>query len=291
MTSIALNLESVSYPLALGWCSQNRSDWSQKVPSMSQVFKPSTIPTVDAYVSGLCAIDSRIDELQRRLLQEQYYAPSHTVTATQLAERIGIEGGHGRVNLRYGRLGRLFCEATGFDPGQRATGTYRWWSVWSIGYKEHHCDRFLWEMHPQVAKALEALGWVTPEDSSSVMFPEEVDETQVFREGAVCKVSVNAYERSPQARQECIDHYGTSCCVCGFNFGQVFGELGEGFIHVHHLCPMAEIAQEYEVDPIQDLRPVCPNCHAMIHRRSPPLSMEELQVLLSRSQVQPPPNH
>ncbi len=47
--------------------------------------------------------------------------------------------------------------------------------------------------------------------------------------------------------------------------------------------PISEIAEEYEVDPVKDLRPVCPNCHAMIHRRSPPLSIEELQVLLSGS--------
>ncbi|BAU44715.1 HNH endonuclease [Leptolyngbya sp. O-77] len=258
---------------------------------MGHIFKPSAIPTVDEYVSGLSAIRSRINESQVRLLQEQYYAPNRTATATQLAELIGIESGRGAINLLYGRLGRLFCEATGFEPSQREVGTHRWWSVWSSGYEERNPYRFFWEMHPEVAEALEVLGWVTPESSLSVTFPDEVDETTVFREGAVCKVSVNAYERSPQARQRCIAHYGTSCFACGFNFGTVFGELGEGFIHVHHLCPISEIAEEYEVDPVKDLRPVCPNCHAMIHRRSPPLSIEEVQVLLSSSKVQPPPNN
>jgi predicted HNH restriction endonuclease len=146
-------------------------------------------------------------------------------------------------------------------------------------------------MHPEVAEALEVLGWVTPKSSLSAKFPDEVDETVVFREGAVCKVSVNAYGRNPHARQKCIKYYGASCFVCGFNFGQVFGELGEDFIHVHHLCPISEIAEEYEVDPVKDLCPVCPNCHAMIHRRFPPLSIEELQILLSSSKVQPLPNN
>ncbi|OLP18647.1 restriction endonuclease [Leptolyngbya sp. 'hensonii'] len=114
------------------------------------------------------------------------------------------------------------------------------------------------------------------------MFPDEVDESEVFREGAILRVSVNAYERNFQARQKCIEHYGVSCFVCGFNFGEFFGELGEGFIHVHHLCPISEIAGEYEVDPVKDLRPVCPNCHAMIHRRSPSLSIEEI-VRLKKS--------
>ncbi|WP_445175318.1 HNH endonuclease [Microcoleus sp.] len=111
-------------------------------------------------------------------------------------------------------------------------------------------------------------------------FPDEVDSVQKFREGAVRQVSVNAYEREPKARQKCIDYYGSSCSICDFDFGRAFGQLGKGFIHVHHLKPLSEIAEEYEIDPIKDLRPVCPNCHAMIHRRSPPLSLEEIQMLL-----------
>lgn len=111
-------------------------------------------------------------------------------------------------------------------------------------------------------------------------FPDEVDSVQTFREGAVRQVSVNAYERDPKARQKCIDYYGSSCSICGFDFGRAFGQLGKGFIHVHHLRPISEIAEEYEIDPIKDLRPVCPNCHAMIHRRSPPFSLEEIKMLL-----------
>ena len=112
------------------------------------------------------------------------------------------------------------------------------------------------------------------------LFPDEVDAVQTFREGAVRQVSVNAYEREPKARQKCIDYYGSSCYICDFDFGKTFGQPGKGFIHVHHLKPLSEIAEEYEIDPIKDLRPVCPNCHAMIHRRSPPFSLEEIQMLL-----------
>jgi 5-methylcytosine-specific restriction enzyme A len=114
---------------------------------------------------------------------------------------------------------------------------------------------------------------------STNIFPDEVHEFQVFREGAQCQVSVNAYERSPVARQKCIEHYGASCYVCDFNFGVVFGELGEGFIHVHHLLSLSDVGEEYKVSPINDLRPVCPNCHAMIHRRSPPFSIEEIKAM------------
>jgi len=65
--------------------------------------------------------------------------------------------------------------------------------------------------------------------------------------------------------------------VCSFDFGKQFGPLGEGFIHVHHLRPISSLREEHDVDPITDLRPVCPNCHAMLHRTRPPMSIEALQ--------------
>ncbi|MDB9470225.1 hypothetical protein PN480_18680 [Dolichospermum circinale CS-1225] len=44
--------------------------------------------------------------------------------------------------------------------------------------------------------------------------------------------------------------------------------------------------EEYEVDPIKDLRPVCPNCHAMIHRRLPPLSIDEIKSIISSEKLE-----
>lgn len=98
-----------------------------------------------------------------------------------------------------------------------------------------------------------------------------------FREGGKVLVSSYQYERDARARKTCIDHYGFDCHVCGFNFGQEFGEIGLGFIHVHHLTPVSQQDGEHEIDPIEDLRPVCPNCHAMLHKQTPPYSIAELQ--------------
>jgi len=339
---------------------------------MVRVYKLSKLPSIAEYVAGLIAIQTRISEIQRRLLQAQYHASKRTVTATQLAELTGIS--RPVVNSQYGRLGHIFCDEIGFDPSKYIDDKYWWWSVWSIGY-ETRDQGYLWEMHPEVAEVLETLGWVssvaaessnqalyekifselvydkddrsppdnrrraqfkigwdnaasqrkpyTDEKLNKILtwnnlgyrfgsklgncsesqineaydflaqrysvkgvelsspntiqfFPDEVDLTEIFREGAVRQVAVNAYERDPKAQQKCIDYYGSSCSVCDFNFGKVFGQLGEGFIHVHHLRPISEVAEEYEVEPMKDLRPVCPNCHAMIHRRSPPLSIEEI---------------
>lgn len=99
-------------------------------------------------------------------------------------------------------------------------------------------------------------------------------------EGAKMRVEVNRFERSHLNRLACIRLRGTQCSVCGFDFGFHFGEVGEGFIHVHHVVPVSEIGDNYLINPATDLVPVCPNCHAMLHRRDPPYTMDELKKLL-----------
>jgi len=113
-----------------------------------------------------------------------------------------------------------------------------------------------------------------------VLLPEEVTASGELIEGAVCQVVINAYERNPIARARCIAHYGRYCVVCGFDFGIMYGPLAEGFIHVHHAKPLSEIGAEYEVDPVADLRPVCPNCHAVIHLGGECRGIEEVRQLL-----------
>ena len=115
----------------------------------------------------------------------------------------------------------------------------------------------------------------------SVQSPEEIPRG-TYREGAVSQVLVNIYERNRAARQVCIAHYGLACTVCGLMFEKQYGELGAGFIHVHHVIPLSSLGPEYELDPIQDVRPVCPNCHAMIHRQRVPLSIETLREIIAK---------
>ncbi|NEW00551.1 DUF3427 domain-containing protein [Bacillus megaterium] len=111
---------------------------------------------------------------------------------------------------------------------------------------------------------------------------EEVTNPQKYHEGSCKTISVNIYERNTKARQQCIDYYGVSCVVCSLNFFETYGHIGKDFIHVHHLIPLHKIGIEYEVDPIKDLRPVCPNCHAMLHRRNPAYSIQELKSIINR---------
>ena len=119
------------------------------------------------------------------------------------------------------------------------------------------------------------------DDYSIGVFPESSLPENSY-EGAVKTTLVNKYERSSIARKKCIEHYGCKCLVCGLDFEQKYGELGKGFIHVHHIVPLNEIGKEYRVDYIKDLVPVCPNCHAMLHRKNgdKTITIEELTDII-----------
>lgn len=107
--------------------------------------------------------------------------------------------------------------------------------------------------------------------------PEEIRNSKGLPEGAVKQVLINAYERNPKARRQCIAHYGAICYICDFDFSVKYGKAGEGYIEVHHLKQLSEIGKRYKIDPVVHLRPVCPNCHAMIHRHDPPYSIRQVK--------------
>jgi 5-methylcytosine-specific restriction enzyme A len=109
---------------------------------------------------------------------------------------------------------------------------------------------------------------------------EELRSANIYMEGGATAIPINRYERNPAVRRECIAHHGAVCVACGFSFERVYGSRGAGYIHVHHLEQLAGAKTAREVDPVRDLRPVCANCHAIIHRRQPMLSIEELRELL-----------
>jgi hypothetical protein len=111
---------------------------------------------------------------------------------------------------------------------------------------------------------------------------EEIDLSDgPFVEGATRRITVNAYERNAAAREKCIQQQGTACCICGFDFGKVYGPVAEGYIHVHHVKPLAEIKSTYEINPKTDLRPVCPNCHSVLHLGGVLRSIEEVKAMRS----------
>lgn len=85
-------------------------------------------------------------------------------------------------------------------------------------------------------------------------------------EGALTQVSQTKHERNQTLRQLCLKHFGATCQACGMKFEAVYGEIGKGYIEVHHLSPISQTDGKHKVDPKTDLVPLCANCHAMIHR-------------------------
>jgi 5-methylcytosine-specific restriction enzyme A len=112
------------------------------------------------------------------------------------------------------------------------------------------------------------------------LYPEELEPGKKYIEGSRKQIRINSYERDRRARLACLKHFGYRCSVCDLLFEQRYGKLGKEFIHVHHLKPFELTNGAYRLDPIRDLRPVCPNCHAMLHRPKRVLSIGGLRAAI-----------
>ena len=107
-----------------------------------------------------------------------------------------------------------------------------------------------------------------------------------YIEGAKKEVIVNAYERDSAARAKCLEIHGYLCSVCNFDFLKEYGEIGRKYIHVHHITDLSTVGKEYEVDPQNDLIPVCPNCHSMLHRDAKHArTVEELKSIMQEQRI------
>lgn len=105
-----------------------------------------------------------------------------------------------------------------------------------------------------------------------------ITHTSNISEGKKITFYSTKYERSKQNRDLALKIHGYNCCICDINFKEQYGDIGEGFIHIHHVKPLFSLEEEVVIDPLNDLVPVCPNCHAMIHRKKGQIiSIEEMR--------------
>lgn len=149
-----------------------------------------------------------------------------------------------------------------------------------------HIDYYEQKSNSSVKKKraiLEKFMMITGLDKDKPIYPDEVDPSKAYFEGSTKQVIVNNYERNNAARKKCIAHYNAICQVCMFDFTSTYGELGNGFIHVHHIVDISSIGMKYSIDPINDLVPVCPNCHAMLHKPKETLTIEKLKAIIEKA--------
>lgn len=217
-------------------------------------------------------------------------SPENTITFNQqdeTKENMSLTGGNGRLIVEprknaydIGLSGKnIQIEMYDFMSelcGSRCTG-YK-----QKNQKIGKCDLPFWRVSnfELVQKAVYHYAGINSESDLEIDFPDEIESAEQYVEGATKSVSVNTYERNSSARKKCLEHYGYKCIVCEFDFEKVYGLIGKNFIHVHHIVPLSEIKQEYILNPIKDLVPVCPNCHSMIHRVKPALKIEQLKEII-----------
>lgn len=221
---------------------------------------------------------------QIEILQTLYYFPNSSATAKELAKALNYISYHA-ANRQIGQIGKIISQRTGIIPpaySDRGKDHLAYFLLVGEYYKDTG-----WEMWEEIQQALQNLNLVSEDTDNSIeRLPTEAfqfDEKEMLKEGKVVQVFVNRYERNQKARQECIRHHGDKCFVCGFDFGLFYGNTAKGFIHVHHKTKLADISKEYIVDPINDLVPLCANCHSVIHLTNPAMTIEELKKLVKQS--------
>ena len=218
-----------------------------------------------------------LKERSIELLRVLHDAPNCEATSRQLAEILGYAD-FPPANALVGKLGKRIAKCLNISLPEREDNSPGWWKIVAKGAQRP--QGFTWRLRRELIEAMMDLGLVS--DNEHRLYPELAQATEKLSEGKLRKVTVNSFERNAIARQLCIKHYQAKCSVCDLDFEKRYGSVGKGFIHVHHLVELSTIGREYKVDPVKDLRPVCPNCHAMLHQRSPAHSIEELRKMMGQ---------
>lgn len=135
-----------------------------------------------------------------------------------------------------------------------------------------------WSHQGEPFWVIAGLCWHGPEPEK----PTYIEEG--FSEGRVIERRHKIHERNSQIVNEAKElAYDKDpllrCEVCGFSFVETYGERGEQFIEAHHMIPLAELKEKTK-NKVEDLVLVCSNCHVMIHRKYPTLTLDELREML-----------
>jgi 5-methylcytosine-specific restriction protein A len=119
--------------------------------------------------------------------------------------------------------------------------------------------------------------------------PAAVDASSESIEEAMKERWHRRSERNPKLTKAAKEYHGTTCVVCGFNFEETYGEIGKGYIEAHHLTPFSELkGRPTKLDPKADFAVLCPNCHRMLHKVTPPLTPSELRDRIASIDIQLP---
>ena len=219
------------------------------------------------------------------LMKVLYNCRNYREKASVLAVSLGVSD-HRVLNLQIFKLGkRIINKLPSVKVSTRENGSVRYWHIPFWGEDAEVKGQYYWQLRPELKEALRILfntNKSLKKFEENVLIAEEIPDEKLkdLFEGAKKQITVNAYERNQKARQLCLQKYGYKCCVCGFDFEELYDDIGIGYIEVHHIKPLNEISKEYIVDPFNDLRPVCPNCHSMLHKAN--ITVENLKDIIEK---------
>jgi hypothetical protein len=124
-----------------------------------------------------------------------------------------------------------------------------------------------------------------PEEESTLSKQDSDEEEQKRLEGRLTEAKVLRRQRNRAARQKCLEDSGYTCYVCGFNFEKAYGEIGKGFLEVHHTKPLATYDDEHVI-PQSELCALCSNCHSMVHRKkNEVMDVDDLKKILEKYEL------
>lgn len=165
-----------------------------------------------------------------------------------------------------------------FDPSYKGKGLPRGAKAEGIIWAEYAGDKALLR---RTANAIKA-GLGAP--AAGVDADRGSDEEEEFPEGRVLYRLHRARERSASLRDNAKaaalkKGKRLACVACDFEFADKYGDVGRGFIECHHTRPVSELADGAKTR-LKDVALLRSNCHRMVHRRRPWLSMDDLRAVL-----------
>ena len=227
---------------------------------------------------------TKLREHERLFLLAHYAAPNRTATTPQIGKV--LESSMGRINITCGQLGRRIADSLGIELGRRIPSSVL------VEFDKLGGPHWYAIQRDTVAAAIERLGWATEAvgcfaDRYPAMVFSSLPDSSLL-EVLAREANVIARARNTDAREACIAHYGPVCVVCGFDFEATYGEQAAGIIEVHHENPRMARAGAYTIDAIAELKPICANCHRMLHRGATTMTIDALRTLTEKRR---PPSH
>lgn len=225
----------------------------------------------------------KLREHERDYLLAHYAAPARTATTPQIGKALGSS--MGRVNITCGQIGRRIAGSNDIELGRRIPSSVL------VEFDKMGGPHWYAILRDTVAAAIERLGW----DAEAIerfarnypaMVFSSLPETAAI-EALAHEANLIARARNTDAREACLAHHGSTCVVCGFDFERSHGRLGAGLIEVHLENPPGIHAGTYILDPIADLKPVCANCHRLLHRGGATMPVDDLRGLVAASGKKP----